>query len=162
MRQTQVIVVPSNQVFTNSFATFDTLIESINQARRNARDYVTDVSLEKLDENYGDGERDWSVSVNCAHLHPKFGEPTPEEELEEMKNEDLDGEVDLNLKAYKEKRLLARRSPYPTIVIEVRVLKHSLENRQPWIILQKPTLFKTRTISTTPLEKRLVLMKYPS
>jgi hypothetical protein len=120
LRQTQVIVVPSNQVFTNSFATFDTLIESINQARRNARDYVTDVSLEKLDENYGDGERDWSVSVNCAHLHPKFGEPTPEEELEEMKNEDLDGEVDLNLKAYKEKRLLARRSPYPTIVIEVR------------------------------------------
>ena len=77
--------------------------------------------LEKLDdEMYGDDERDWSVSVNCAHLHPKFGDRTPEEELEEMKNEDQDGEVDLNLKAYKEKRLLARRSPYPTIVIEVR------------------------------------------
>lgn len=61
-----------------------------------------------------------SVSVNCAHLHPKFGEPTPEEKLEEMKQEEEEGEVDLNLKAYKEKRLLARRSPYPTVVVEVR------------------------------------------
>jgi hypothetical protein len=100
---------------------FDTLIESINQARRNARDYVTDVSLEKLEDRmYGDGERDWSVSVNCAHLHPKFGERTPEQELEDMKEEDEEGEVDLNLVEYKAKRLLARRSPYPTIVIEVR------------------------------------------
>ena len=45
--ETQVIVVPSNEVFTQSFATFNTLIESINQARRNARDYVTDVSSRK-------------------------------------------------------------------------------------------------------------------
>lgn len=37
-----------------------------------------------------------------------------------MKQEDEEGEVDLNLKAYKEKRLLARRSPYPTVVVEVR------------------------------------------
>ena len=37
-----------------------------------------------------------------------------------MKQEEDEGEVDLNLKAYKEKRLLARRSPYPTVVIEVR------------------------------------------
>jgi len=37
-----------------------------------------------------------------------------------MKQEEEEGEVDLNLKAYKEKRLLARRSPYPTVVIEVR------------------------------------------
>lgn len=151
LRETQVIVVPSNEEYMDSFKTFDTLIESINHARRNARDYVTDVSLEKLDERmYGEGERDWryvvymivsvcttrtfkhlivslslpliqhSVSVNCAHLHPKFGEPTPEEQLEEMKKEDEEGEVDLNLRAYKEKRLLARRSPYPTVVIEVR------------------------------------------
>ena len=60
------------------------------------------------------------MSVNCAHLHPKFGEQTPEETLEEMKKEEEEGEIDLNLKAYKEKRLLARRSPYPTVVIEVR------------------------------------------
>jgi hypothetical protein len=60
------------------------------------------------------------VSINCAHLHPKFGEMTPEEELTELQNEEQDGEVDLNLKEYKERRLLARRSPYPSIVVEVR------------------------------------------
>lgn len=61
-----------------------------------------------------------SVSVNCAHLHPKFGEKTSEEVLQELKEEEQSGEVDVNLKMYKEKRLLARRSPYPTVVIEVR------------------------------------------
>jgi hypothetical protein len=60
------------------------------------------------------------VSVNCAHLHPKFGEMTPEEELAELQNEEQDGEVDLNLKEYKERRLMARRSPYPSVVVEVR------------------------------------------
>jgi hypothetical protein len=60
MRQTQVIVIPSNEDYQNSFHKFNALIESINQARRNARDYVTEVSLEKLDERmYGEGERDW-------------------------------------------------------------------------------------------------------
>lgn len=61
-----------------------------------------------------------SVSVNCAHLHPKFGEMTPEEELAELQNEEQDEEVDLNLQEYKERRLLARRSPYPSVVVEVR------------------------------------------
>jgi hypothetical protein len=61
-----------------------------------------------------------SVSVNCAHLHPKFGEMTPEEELADMKNEEQDAEVDLNLQEYKQRRLLARRSPYPSVVVEVR------------------------------------------
>jgi len=42
------------------FPVFDNLVSAINQARRNARDYVTDVSLERLDETiYGDGDRDW-------------------------------------------------------------------------------------------------------
>jgi hypothetical protein len=42
------------------FQVFDGLINAINQARRNARDYVTDVSLDKLDERmYGDGDTDW-------------------------------------------------------------------------------------------------------
>ena len=62
----------------------------------------------------------YSVSVNCAHLHPKFGELSKKEKLQQMKEEEEAGEIDLNLKAYKEKRLLARRSPYPTIVVEVR------------------------------------------
>lgn len=67
LRQTQVIVVPSNEEYMESFQTFNTLIESINQARRNARDYVTDVSLEKLDEYmYGEGERDWRYVNECC------------------------------------------------------------------------------------------------
>lgn len=43
-----------------SFAVFDSLVAAINRARRNARDLVTDVSLDRLDENmHGDGDRDW-------------------------------------------------------------------------------------------------------
>jgi hypothetical protein len=60
LRQTQVLVIPSNDEMTLSFKEFDNLINAINQARRNARDYVTDVSLEKLDDRmYGEGDRDW-------------------------------------------------------------------------------------------------------
>lgn len=61
-----------------------------------------------------------SVSVNCAHLHPKFGEMTPEERLKAMKEEEAQGEVDLNMAEYKERRLQARRSPFPSVVVEVR------------------------------------------
>jgi hypothetical protein len=53
-------------------------------------------------------------------LHPKFGEKTAEEILKEMQEEDEGAEVDVNLQAYKEKRMAARRSPYPTVVLEVR------------------------------------------
>lgn len=120
VRQTQVLVIPSNSELMD-FLVFDKLINAINQARRNARDYVTDVALDRLDENmYGDGDTDWIVSVNCAHLHPKFGEKTLEEQLKEFQEEAENGEVDLNLAAYKEQRLLARRSPYPSVVVEVR------------------------------------------
>ena len=45
---------------------------------------------------------------------------TAEEELAELKSDDQDEEVDLNLQEYKQRRLLARRSPYPSIVVEVR------------------------------------------
>ena len=59
LRQTQVLVIPSNKDML-SFPVFDSLIFAINEARRNARDYVTDVSLDRLDEKmYGDGDRDW-------------------------------------------------------------------------------------------------------
>jgi hypothetical protein len=37
-----------------------------------------------------------------------------------MQEEDDSGEVDLNLQQYKERRLQARQSPYPSIVVEVR------------------------------------------
>lgn len=120
-RQTQVIVVP-NDSNLNDFQVFNSLITKINSCRRNARDFVLDINLKKLDAKKGNevGERDWSVSVNCAHLHPKFGELTTEEKLQEMKEEEKAGEVDVHLEAYKRKRLLARQSPYPTICIEVR------------------------------------------
>ena len=62
----------------------------------------------------------YSVSVNCAHLHPDFGKKTPEQTLQQMKEEEEQGEVDLHAQEYAEKRLLARQSPYPTIVVEVR------------------------------------------
>jgi len=130
LRQTYVMVIPGSDGL-QSFAVFDALVNAINEARRNARDYVTDLALEKLDdrmtiesENARDepSERDWSVSVNCAHLHPQFGEMTAEQRLQQMKEEDESGEVDVNLQQYKEKRLLARRSPYPSVVIEVRAV----------------------------------------
>ena len=53
------MVIPSNDELME-FHVFDSLVNAINQARRNARDLVTDVSLEKLDERmYGEGDRDW-------------------------------------------------------------------------------------------------------
>ena len=60
-----------------------------------------------------------SVSINCAHLHPQYGELSPEEQLEAMKLEEEAGEVDLNLQAYKKRRNEARRSPYPSVIVEV-------------------------------------------
>lgn len=63
-----------------------------------------------------------SVSVNCAHLHPNFGEKTPEQELKELREEEEAGEVDLNLQEYKKRRLQARQSPYPSVVVEVRAM----------------------------------------
>jgi len=113
MRQTQVVVIPSNPHFSQSFHVFDELIEAINQARRNARDYITDTDKDEDDQG-------WSVAINCAHLHPNFGERTPAQQLQDLKDEDEAGEVDVNLEQYKQMRLQARRSPYPTVVIEVR------------------------------------------
>jgi len=68
LRQTQVMVIPANDDIM-SFLVFDGLINAINQARRNARDYVTDVSLDRLDDRmYGDGgDRDWRYGT-----YPRF------------------------------------------------------------------------------------------
>jgi len=113
MRQTQVVVIPGNTEFNDSFNTFDNLINAINQARRNARDYITDIDDDDLSSN-------WITAINCAHLHPAFGEKTAAERLQEMRDQDAAGEVDVNYEQYKAARLAARRSPYPTVVIEVR------------------------------------------
>jgi hypothetical protein len=128
MRQTQVIVVPGSEEFVESFLRFDKLIAAVNSARRDARDYITDAMLEKIDNTIDmdgdDYEREWSIAINCAHLHPKFGDKTPEQQRQEMKEEDAsnggDTEIDENLEQYKKARQAARRSPYPTVVLEVR------------------------------------------
>jgi hypothetical protein len=122
LRLTSVVVLPANPGISESFAVFDNLLQQINQARRQSRDYVTDLSLEQLDERMHadeDAEEEWSISVNCAHLHPNFGEQTPEQVLEDLKD---DEEIDVHYEEYKRKRLEARQSPYPTVVIEVRAM----------------------------------------
>ena len=47
LRQTQVIIVPFCQFF-DSFQAFESVIQAINEARKNAQDLVTDSSLEKM------------------------------------------------------------------------------------------------------------------
>lgn len=66
--------------------------------------------------------RDWVVGVSLAALHPNYGEQSPEETLSEMKKEDSEGEVDVNMKAYIERKKLAYQSPYPTVVLEVKAV----------------------------------------
>lgn len=44
--------------------------------------------------------------------------PTPEEQLA-LKHEEQEGEVDVNLQEYKKRREEARRSPYPSVIVEV-------------------------------------------
>ena len=114
LRQTQVVVIPSNPEF-ETFSVFDNLVQAVNQARRNARDYVTDLAYDDEDE-----ENLWSIAINCAHLHPNYGDQTPEQELAALRAEEEAGEVDVNLQAYQQARMAARRSPYPSVVIEVR------------------------------------------
>ena len=60
LRQTQVMVIPGNKHLSEQFNVFDDFINAVNAARRNARDYVTDSSLEKLDQELaGEVNRDW-------------------------------------------------------------------------------------------------------
>ena len=61
-----------------------------------------------------------SVSINCAHLHPQYGIQSPEEQLAELKHEEEEGEVDVNMQEYKKQRDEARRSPYPSVIVEVQ------------------------------------------
>jgi hypothetical protein len=108
-RQTHVIVIPGH---FETFRTFDQLIQAINQARRNARDYILD------DDEDDDFRQQWNVAINCAHLHPQYGQLTPKQQLQQLQQEPI--EVDVHLEQYKQARLMARRSPFPTVVIEVR------------------------------------------
>lgn len=125
MRQTNVVVIPNCDEIAN-FRTFDNLVQAINQARRRAREFVIKKDKDMNDVNSSSNEdddssnKDWVVSINCAHLHPQYGMQTPEEKLAAMKHEDEEGEVDLNLQEYKKRRDEARRSPYPSVIVEVK------------------------------------------
>lgn len=124
MRQTNVVVIPNCDEIAN-FRTFDNLVQAINQARRRAREFVIKKDKDMNDinssnENDDISNKDWVVSINCAHLHPQYGMQTPEEKLAAMKHEDEEGEVDLNLQEYKKRRDEARRSPYPSVIVEVK------------------------------------------
>lgn len=68
---------------------------------------------------------DVSVSINCAHLHPQYGIQTPEEQLAELKREEEEGEVDVNMQEYK-KNKETRHVGHPTLVLllRFRVLHH--------------------------------------
>lgn len=118
MRQTNVVVIP-NCVELDQFHTFDNLVMAINQARRAARDFVLKKKEKTKDGNNDDDRKEWVVSINCAHLHPQYGMPTPEEQITALQNEEAEGEVDVNLQEYKKRRDEARRSPYPSVIVEV-------------------------------------------
>lgn len=120
-RKTQVIVIPGHPGLLQNFTVFDAWMESINKARRNARDYVLDQTSHSGRSPNNENDN-WSVSVSCAHLHPKFGELTPYQQLQQLQQEDKDGEIDMNYREYQERKVLARRSPYPTLVLEVRAM----------------------------------------
>ncbi len=150
LRQTQVIIVPFCDFF-DTFQAYEGVIQAINLARKNARDLVTDASIEKMELM----EREWeyvkrkhacvlcfsylllclfltkrpvivlilicnSVSINGASLHPCYGEKTPKEIIDELEEIEEDGMLDLNKVEGMRRRNQARRSPYPTLIIEVQ------------------------------------------
>lgn len=117
MRQTLVLVVPFCKYF-NQFTRYEKVIQAINQARKNTLDLMTEAAFEKLLEQSDDEE--WDVSVNAASLHPKYGKKSAGDILAEMKMQDAVGEVDVNAEENADRKDQARRSPYPSLVIEVK------------------------------------------
>jgi hypothetical protein len=113
-----VVVIPGNKEFCDHFGLFDTMVETIHQARRNARDYMT---LMNVNNDNNDNDLPWSVSVNCAHMHPNFG-TLAQEELRQRNDPTSHDPVDIPHEAYKQNKILARQSPYPSLVLEVRAV----------------------------------------
>jgi len=118
LRQTLVVVIPSCKELSLAFDVFDNIVRAINKSRRNANDYFTNVGIELIEQDRNEEVEYWSTSLNLAHLHPQFGFPSSQEDSKKT-NED-EGGIDFNLEEYKKKKLMARRSPFPTFVIEVR------------------------------------------
>lgn len=117
MRQTLVLVIPFCKYF-NQFSRYEKVIQAINQARKNTLDLMTEAAFEKLLEQTD--EEEWDVNVNAASLHPKYGKKTAGDILAQMKIQDTVGEVDVNAEDRADRKDKARRSPYPSLVIEVK------------------------------------------
>lgn len=117
MRQTLVLVIPFCRFFTQ-FSRYETVIQAVNQARKDTIDLMTEVAYEKLLDQ--SDEEEWDVSINAASLHPKYGKNTAADILEEMKRQDAVGEINVNEEESADRKDRARRSPYPSLVIEVK------------------------------------------
>lgn len=117
LRRTQVMILPFCEYF-DTFETFEEVIQAILSARQIALDLITDVAVEKL-ERESSGlmkEKDWDVKVSGASLHPDYSYAT----AEEVKRMEGDGDMTEKQKQMLEKKNRARRSPYPTLIVEVK------------------------------------------
>ena len=150
-----MIIVPFCEYF-DSFQAFEGVLQAINAARKDAKDFVTDVSIEKMETcssqwkyvyiyfaSYGMNFdlceiffeilpiayilmlvcvalSSYSFNINGASLHPRYGEKTPKEIIEELEKFEAEGEIDLNLVEQTKRKNQARRSPYPTLIIELQ------------------------------------------
>lgn len=116
-KRTQVMIMPFCEYF-DDFESFDSVMQAIHQARKNALDLITDLSIEKLEKANKSMQRkeEWRISVNGASLHPDY--QTPKQILDQM---ELQGLLDIEEnRQILERKNRARKSPYPTLVIEVK------------------------------------------
>lgn len=127
------MILPSAPDIANSFATFDRLVQTINQARRNARDFVVQKTTTITNDD-DDEEDDWNVSIHCAHLHPDFQDAPPPPTASALPHQPPPtslSDIMIHNKEveYRKLRLVARRSPYPTILIEVKASPSPIDFR---------------------------------
>lgn len=116
-KRTQVMIMPFCEYF-DDFESFERVMQAIHQARKNGLDFITDLSIESLERKTKSvvSDHEWSIAVNGASLHPDY--QTPKEILDQM---ELQGLLDTAENRQKlERRNRARKSPYPTLIIEVK------------------------------------------
>jgi len=109
-RQTTMLILPN---LFQDYAAFDSFVKDVQSVRSSARTYQHPTALTAMQAEVtrtlaDDPVPQMQTSVNLALLHPDFEVPEPDE-----------GDSP-ELKAYKTKKGLSRRSPYPTLVIETR------------------------------------------
>ena len=62
----------------------------------------------------------FSLNINGASLHPHYGENSPEEIIQDFQQFGNYGEMDLDKIENTKRKNQARRSPYPTLIIELQ------------------------------------------